>query len=171
MSRGHADADSDRTRRALARLRSEIDGSGASDEDGPAQVADEQLAAAIDTAYPDTDIWFEEAFVKRNLEEILLALVAGRSVEANGSRLQGDLERLFGADLSPGTVYPELYDIEESGLLERQELVRTKEYSVADRESVREALAAEMEQQLALGLFYRRCLAGFPDGDAGERTE
>jgi DNA-binding PadR family transcriptional regulator len=96
--------------------------------------------------------------VKGDLGEILLTLVAGRSSETNGKRLMEDLSRVFGAELSPGTVYPKLHDFEEEDLLERHELVRTKEYQLDDPEACRERITQEMRQHLVLGLFYYRAL-------------
>ena len=102
---------------------------------------------------------FDEATVKSNLEEILLVLVAHRSSNANGKSLMGDLTAIFGTRLSPGTVYPQLHDLEEDGLLRVQELVRTKEYGVDDEDALAERVSAAMEQHLTLGLFLRAALA------------
>ena len=66
-----------------------------------------------------------------------------------------DLEAVFGADLSPGVVYPRLHELEEEGLLEVQELVRTKEYRIADGERVRERIEGAMRQHLALAAVFR----------------
>lgn len=102
---------------------------------------------------------FDESTVKSNLEEILLVLVAHRSSNANGKSLMGDLTAIFGTRLSPGTVYPQLHDLEDDGLLRVQELVRTKEYQVDDEEALAERVSAAMEQHLTLGLFLRAALA------------
>jgi DNA-binding PadR family transcriptional regulator len=69
-----------------------------------------------------------------------------------------DLERVFGAELSPGTVYPRLHELEEEGALQVQELVRTKEYRIDDFELCREEVEAAMRQHLALGFFFKAAL-------------
>ena len=102
---------------------------------------------------------FDESTVKSNLEEIMLVLVAHRSANANGKSLMGDLTTIFGTRLSPGTVYPQLHDLEEDGVLQVQELVRTKEYQVDDEDALVERVSAAMEQHLTLGLFLRAALA------------
>jgi DNA-binding PadR family transcriptional regulator len=96
--------------------------------------------------------------VKGNLGEILLTLIQSRSAETNGKRLMEDLSRVFDADLSPGTVYPKLHQLEEDGLLERHELVQTKEYKIDKPDTARDRIAARMRQHLVLGLYYQRVL-------------
>jgi hypothetical protein len=146
----------------LDRLRAELspgttgDGDGAPDS---VQTADALLREVVEGFTTGESFSFEEETVKENLGEILLTLVAGRSTESNGKRLMEDLGRVFDADLSPGTVYPQLHDFEEAGLLERHELVRTKEYHLDDEDACRERIADQMRQHIVLGLFYHRALA------------
>jgi hypothetical protein len=145
----------------VRRLRAEL---GTDDEDGgqgeatAVQSADEILDDVVDGFLGEESFTFTEGTVKGDLGEILLTLVAGRSSETNGKRLMEDLSRVFGAELSPGTVYPKLHDFEEEDLLERHELVRTKEYQLDDPEACRERITQEMRQHLVLGLFYYRAL-------------
>jgi hypothetical protein len=155
--RTNPSADVDESTTDLQRLRAEVAGDD-SDDTGPVQSADESLDAVLEAFLEEESFEFTEETVKGDLGEILLALVAGRSSETNGKRLMEDLSRVFDAELSPGTVYPKLHDFEEAGLLERHELVRTKEYQLDDPDACRERITGEMRQHLVLGLFYRRML-------------
>jgi DNA-binding PadR family transcriptional regulator len=65
---------------------------------------------------------------------------------------------VFDTRLSPGTLYPQLHELEDEGLLTVQELVRTKEYRVDDEEALAERVTAAAEQHLALGLFFHAAL-------------
>ncbi len=85
------------------------------------------------------------------LDEIILLLIATRG-EASGKELCQDLQRLFGADLSPGTVYPCLTDLTESGYLNMRELARRKVYDVADREIIADQVAPEVDQLLTVSI-------------------
>ena len=101
---------------------------------------------------------FEEALVKESLDEVLLVLVALGEEETHGKGLMSDLKTFFDANLSPGTVYPRLHELEEEGLLEVQKLVRTKEYRIADEERVGERIAGAMQQHFALAAVFRNGL-------------
>lgn len=110
------------------------------------------------TLFDGAEFAFDESTVKSNLEEIVLVLVAHRSSNTNGKNLMGDLTAIFGTRLSPGTVYPQLHELEDDGTLRVQELVRTKEYEVEDERALADRVSAAMEQHLALGLFLRTAL-------------
>lgn len=117
---------------------------------------DEQPMQALMTTlmnrlFPHTDFRFDEGLVKNNLDELLLLLIAVRSQETHGKALMEDLTEFFGARLSPGTVYPQLHELEEDGLLQKHEKVRTKEYRIADSEAVERTLQRTMWQHLATG--------------------
>lgn len=105
----------------------------------------------------NADFDFDDAVVKENLEAIILVLISVRG-GAHGKRLISDLAELFGAQLSPGTVYPRLHELESAGVLSVHELVRTKEYTVADEERARELIERAMYQHLALGTVFRSSL-------------
>ena len=111
----------------------------------------EELMAQVVAALPTDDIQFDEAIIKENLEEILLMLISMHG-EAHGKELLSDLTHLFGAQLSPGTVYPSLHRLEEEGVLSMHAKVRTKEYSIADEEVVRATVERTMLQHLAFGM-------------------
>lgn len=122
------------------------------------QRADAIVTSILDEGFLDSSFRFDEDVVKENLSELLVLLIALRDGETHGKGLMGDLARLFDARLSPGTLYPKLHDLEEDGVLEKQELVRTKEYRVDDVDESRRRIEAAMRQHLALGLFFELAL-------------
>ena len=105
----------------------------------------------------------DEGLVKQALPELLTTLVQMRTGESNGTSVMDDLEEYFGADLSPGTVYPMLHELADEGPLSVHELVQTKEYSVEDANAARKQLTAAMDNHLALGFIFRRALEEFDD--------
>lgn len=125
---------------------------GATEADGNDVEADlDELMAEVTSALPADDVQFDEAIIKENLDEILLMLISLHG-EAHGKELLSDLTHLFGAQLSPGTVYPSLHSLEEEGVLSMHAKVRTKEYSIADDAVVRATVERTMVQHLAFGL-------------------
>ena len=115
------------------------------------------LASVMERLAVEESFAFDDEIVKQNLDEILIALITLRG-GTHGKALIDDLSRLFDAQLSPGTVYPRLHDIESEDLLSMHELVRTKEYSVDDTETARERVMEAMYHHLALGLFLHNSL-------------
>ncbi|SEO35040.1 transcriptional regulator, PadR family [Halorientalis persicus] len=124
------------------------DAPGTGQEDDPEQV----LSSVMERLAVEESFEFDDEIVKQNLDEILIALIALRD-GTHGKALIDDLSRLFDAQLSPGTVYPRLHDIEGDDVLSMHELVRTKEYSVADEDAARSQIEQAMYHHLALGLF------------------
>lgn len=110
------------------------------------------LESVIETLSVGEEFGFDDEIVKQNLDEILIALIALRD-GTHGKALIDDLSALFDAQLSPGTVYPRLHDIEDEDVLSMHELVRTKEYSVDDESAARSQVERAMYHHLALGLF------------------
>jgi hypothetical protein len=110
----------------------------------------DEMLGDVRRALPTDDVDFEEAIVKENLDEILLMLISLRG-ETHGKELIADLTRLFDAQLSPGTVYPSLHQLEEEDVLKMHKKVRTKEYSIDDDREVRETVERTMVQHLAFG--------------------
>jgi len=141
---------------SIDRLQQELDGGGEATADDPrsAQV----LSSVLAELFPEESFTFEEETVKGSLDELLLLLVALRDGGSHGKGLMEDLSHLFDAQLSPGTVYPRLHELDEEGLFEVHELVRTKEYRLDDREAAREQIAEAMQQHLVMGLFLRTAL-------------
>lgn len=124
------------------------DAPDAGGEGDPEQV----LSSVMERLAVEESFEFDDEIVKQNLDEILIALIALRD-GTHGKALIDDLSRLFDAQLSPGTVYPRLHDIEGDDMLSMHELVRTKEYSVADEDAAQSQIEQAMYHHLALGLF------------------
>ena len=120
----------------------------------------EETAEAV---YEGRGLEIDEGLVKQSLPELLTALIGLRNGDINGKGVMDDLEEFFDADLSPGTVYPVLHELEDEELLSVHELVQTKEYSIDDGEAAHEKLEASMGQHLALGLVFRQALEEFDD--------
>ncbi|MFC6954131.1 PadR family transcriptional regulator [Halorubellus litoreus] len=110
----------------------------------------DEMLDDVRAALPTDDVDFEEDIVKENLDEILLMLISLRG-ETHGKELISDLTRLFDAQLSPGTVYPSLHQLEEEDILKMHKKVRTKEYSIDGEREVRETVERTMVQHLAFG--------------------
>jgi len=110
------------------------------------------LSSVMETLAVEESFTFDDEIVKQNLDDILIALIALRD-GTHGKALIDDLSRLFDAELSPGTVYPRLHDIEGDDVLSMHELVRTKEYSVDDDDAATEQIERAMYHHLTLGLF------------------
>jgi hypothetical protein len=106
--------------------------------------------------FPGEDVALDESVVKGDLDAVLLALVATQDHNTHGKGLMETLATAFGAEFSPGTVYPSLHDLEEEGCLETRELVRTKEYAVDDEDLSRERVVAAARQHLLLGAFLQQ---------------
>lgn len=117
---------------------------------------------------PADSFRIDDDMIKNNLDELLLALVANREAETNGKMLRRDLSTLFNSHLSPGTVYPSLHALEEDDLLSIHELVQTKEYNIADNESVIEQLEGAMQQHLLLGELFRQAAAQLDEQAAND---
>jgi hypothetical protein len=110
----------------------------------------DEMLDDVQAALPTDVVDFQEDIVKENLDEILLMLISLRG-ETHGKELISDLTRLFDAQLSPGTVYPSLHQLEEEEILKMHKKVRTKEYSIDDEREVRETVERTMVQHLAFG--------------------
>jgi len=104
------------------------------------------------------DIAVDDGLVTQSLEEILLAMIAVADGGTHGTGLMEELEDQFGAELSPGTVYPRLHDLEANGTLQMHELIQTKQYGIADSAAAKEQIAESASQHLALGLFLHASL-------------
>lgn len=111
----------------------------------------------------DGDVAVDDGLVTESLDEILLALIASSARETHGTGLMRALERRFDADLSPGTVYPRLHDLDAEGILERHDLVQTKQYSLSDESVTTERIADAARQHLAIGLFLQASLDAVSD--------
>jgi len=124
--------------------------------DGPAAVlsdiADDLSGDEPDALTPD------EQLVLGSLDGILTALVALRTDGTHGTGLMDDVAELFGVEPSPGTVYPRLHDLEADGLLDRHDLVQTKQYDIDDADAAASHIEDAMYQHLLIGLFLSAAL-------------
>ena len=164
MSRNESGSDE-----KLRSLVGELNGVGESDSrTEPTERTEAVVEETAGALFDGRRLSVDEGLVKQSLPELLAALVELRSSETHGKGVMDDIEEFFGVDLSPGTVYPVLHDLEEEGLLSMHELVQTKEYSVKDAEATAEMLRQTMGQHLALGLVFRRALEQLGAGDDGD---
>lgn len=149
----------------LSKLQSELDGS--IDETADAAVGD--VVADIEASlFGDDAFEFSEPLVMSSLDDLLVSLVALRTADTHGKQLLEDLSTEFDTDPSPGTVYPRLHELCDAGVLEQRELIRTKEYTIADEKGARNTIADAARQHLALGLLFQATLThGEFDRDGG----
>jgi len=153
----------------LRSLVEKLDGAGDADpRTEPTERTEAVVEETADAIFDGRRLAVDEGLVKQSLPELLAALVELRTSETHGKGVMDDLEKFFGMDLSPGTVYPVLHDLEEEGLLSVHELVQTKEYSVKDSEATAELLRHGMEQHLAVGLILQRALETVSDDDGND---
>ncbi|WP_254837784.1 PadR family transcriptional regulator [Natronomonas marina] len=139
---------------SLSSLRAEMDGTVDADD----ETAVSEIASAADRSVLSEEFSFQEERIKGSLDELLVVLAGVRSSDTHGKQLIEDLDDQFDTSLSPGTVYPRLHDLCDEGVLERRELVRTKEYTIDDPEAARETIAESARQHLALGLAFKAAL-------------
>lgn len=122
--------------------------------------ADTVVADAIAATLGDRngELEFDDDLLKESLDELLLTLVLLEADGIHGKGMIESVQRLFDVDLSPGTVYPQLHELEDDGVLAVHEMVRTKEYVPADDAEAKDRITAAMHQHLALGAFFRAAL-------------
>ena len=157
----------DANKRSDATLRSplkEMNETG-TEETEPAAQTETVVEEAATTLHDERTPSIDEGLVKQAPPELLTALVRLRTGESHGKGVMDDLEEYFGADLSPGTVYPVLHELADEGPLSVHELVQTKEYSVEDADAARGQLSAAMGDHPALGLVFRRALEELDDAE------
>jgi hypothetical protein len=149
----------------LTQLQNELH-SDHSTDDGIRRAPDQGAEAILNRVRTQLDspgYQFDEAAVKSTLAELLVALVDCCDQDTNGKRLMDDLATVFDTRLSPGTVYPQLHSLEDLGLLRSQELVRTKEYQIADTDVAYSLIETAMLRHQVLGLFFEGALESFDD--------
>jgi len=106
----------------------------------------------------DTTFTFEDDYIKSSLDELILSLIALQPGSRNGSQLRTTLTNHFDTAISPGTLYPQLNELNDEGLLIKQDGIRTKEYDINDVEAVRARLNKRRQQHLALALLFNQGL-------------
>ncbi|QIO21709.1 PadR family transcriptional regulator [Haloarcula sp. JP-L23] len=104
------------------------------------------------------DLAVDDGMVTQSLDEILLALIALSDDETHGTGLMEELSRLFDAQLSPGTVYPRLHDLEADDTLTVHELVQTKQYSITDTAAAESQIETAAYRHLLIGMFLHASL-------------
>lgn len=140
---------------------------GSDDHADPAAPTASVVADATGQASHDGEsVPVDEELVTESLSELVMVLVALRERETNGKAIMDDLARFFDARLSPGTVYPTLHELADEDLLDKQELVQTKEYRISDESAVKSRIRDQMHQHLALGLVLQRALEELEPSDA-----
>jgi DNA-binding PadR family transcriptional regulator len=141
---------------SIDRLQAELTGEDDSAASGSAVA---ELVADVESSVGGRDgVSFGESYVKTSLDELLLSLVSLRSADTHGKQLLDDLASEFDTVLSPGTVYPRLHGLCDSDVLEQRELVKTKEYTLADGDAARQQVAEAARQHLALGMVFHAAL-------------
>lgn len=118
----------------------------------------ESLLTSVIEDIADGDLAVDDGLVTQSLDEILLAMIALSDDETHGTGLMEALSRLFDAQLSPGTVYPRLHDLEADNTLAVHELVQTKQYSIADAESAASQIEAAAYRHFLIGMFLHASL-------------
>lgn len=152
------------TGQTLESLVSEIGGGVAVSPDAdPAARTEAVVEETAERLFDGDPLRVDDGLVKQSLPELLVLLVGLRTNDAHGKGIMEDLNRFFGAQLSPGTVYPTLHELEEEGPFQVRELVQTKEYAVEDHDEARQILQEAMSQHLALGFIFRRALEEFDE--------
>jgi DNA-binding PadR family transcriptional regulator len=151
----------------LQSLIGELNGLGGSESSSdPAVRTEAVVREASGSLFGEGTPTIDDGLIKESLPELLMLLVGLRDGDTHGKGVMEDLNRFFGAQLSPGTVYPMLHDLEEEGYLEMRELVQTKEYAIDDPEAVTRDLHEAMTQHLALGMVFHRALEELDADDA-----
>ena len=118
----------------------------------------ESLLASVIDDIADGDAAVDDGLVTQSLDEILLATIALSDDETHGTGLMEALSRLFDAQLSPGTVYPRLHDLEADDTLTVHELVQTKQYSIDDPETAASRIEEAAYKHFLIGMFLHASL-------------
>lgn len=154
--------------RLLAELLAEIEGEAPVPvPEAEALLGNDDGTATDDSAAGDGLHEVCDEVVLVYLDEILLLLIASRD-GACGKQLLGDVRRLFGTELSPGTVYPHLNDLAEAGVVEVSELTRRKVYTLADPETELAAVDRRINRLLVFALLVKRLSVASADRAAPE---
>ena len=141
------------------------DGNPAPTDDDGHLVTEYTETRLTDDAVETLNGWLDDEFlqscdretVTTYLDTVLLLLIVVRG-RASGKELRQDLRRVFGADLSSGTVYPKLSELEDDGKLVSHELKRRKVYTVTDDETVLECINSRVNQAATFSLVLKGLL-------------
>jgi DNA-binding PadR family transcriptional regulator len=133
---------------------------------------DEMFRRHADTVLDEKHVLdIDNEITLAQLDELLVLLIAVRNGGC-GKVLRKDMRRLFGSDLSPGTVYPHLNDLAEEGVLEVKELPKRKIFRISDEETAFRAVESAMNQLLTVSFVLKSLMADWnpdhPDTHRGE---
>lgn len=103
-----------------------------------------------------------DEIVTEYIDEILLLMIGMRN-GACGKELLEDVRRVFNTDLSPGTVYPHLTDLADSGTIEVHRLRKSKVYKISDLEEVLTRVDRVADQLLLFSFVLRVALSDCKD--------
>lgn len=106
----------------------------------------------------DGSFEFDKSYIKQDLEEVVLSIITMEGM-THGKGVMEALSEWFDSEFSSGTVYPSLHDMEGRGMLERHDLVRTKQYDIADEEAALDRLESAMDQHRTMAAFLEAVLA------------
>lgn len=124
----------------------------------------EAEADRVDTAFQDAldktaADELPKDLVKGSLPAVLLALLEIRDAEHHGKALRDDLTRTLGHRFSPGTIYPVLHNLDDTGVLNVQErATNEKDYELQDPEAAYTRIEIVAEQHAAMARFLHRAL-------------
>ena len=121
----------------------------------------ESLLQTVIDDIADGDLAVDDGLVTQSLDEILLALIALSDDDTHGTGLMEALSRQFDAQLSPGTVYPRLHDLESADTLTVHELIQTKQYSIDDSEAAASQIEQAAYRHFVVGMFLHASLDAF----------
>lgn len=128
------------------------------DTESPGVTGPSETLGGIRGGVADGSFRFDKSYVKHDLEEVVLGIIATEGM-THGKGVMEALSEWFDSDFSSGTVYPSLHDMEGEGMLERHELVRTKQYDIADEERALGRLESALEQHRTMAAFLEAVLA------------
>lgn len=92
-----------------------------------------------------------EDLVKKELKNIILSLLLSRSM--CGTDLVKTIYTKFKVFISPGTLYPVLYELEKNGLLKYEHKLKNKIYSIQEREQAQLLLERHIKINSLLSKF------------------
>ncbi len=95
---------------------------------------DEDLLETVSRKFRDMidEETVREDIQKTCLKELAILLIANKG-KIHGKGIIDELRQNFGLSISAGTMYPMLQKLEEKGILEKHEGVKSKKYSLKDK--------------------------------------
>lgn len=109
--------------------------------------SDKELEKEIEELSPE----IVETLVKRELRSIVLSLLLSKPM--SGTDLVKLLYQKFKVFISPGMMYPTLYEMEKSGLLKYDYKLKNKVYSIQEKDTARLMLSKHVKANSMLTEF------------------